>query len=341
MRRSNLLYALLGILFLLVMILDSKTALSGAAQGIDLCMVTVIPSLFPFFVVSSFLTDALTGCKIPFPNLLRKWAGIPEGAQSLFLIGLCGGYPVGAQCIARAAKSGTLTAPDGERMICFCNNAGPAFLFGIGASLFPEMWLCWLLWGIHIISALVVAFLTPKSPMHTCRTFSVSSISFPNALRSAVQSIALVCGWVIVMRTIIAFCAHWFLWLLPSNCQLLLVGLLEMTNGCVNLKALSSVGQKMQIFSVFLGFGGLCVLLQTRSALASSQLRGKFYFPGKVTQAAISYLLCVFLQPLLPKQMRFYPPVQLPLLALLICVGYGFYWMKIKNGSSFSAAVGV
>ena len=46
---------------MLALILDGRTAIDGARQGIELCLRTVIPSLFPFFVLSILLTSSLLG----------------------------------------------------------------------------------------------------------------------------------------------------------------------------------------------------------------------------------------------------------------------------------------
>lgn len=340
MKHSKALAAVAA-LFLLVMILDSKVAIAGAAQGVQLCVATVIPSLFPFFIVSILLTGALSGRHFQFLGIVGKKLGLPQGGQGLLLIGFLGGYPIGAQSVAQACRTGNLSKQDGERMLAFCSNAGPAFLFGIGSSLFPQMWMCWLLWGIHIISSLAVGLLTARINPGTSMPASTKSISLTEAMHRAVNAMAMVCGWIVMFRTIIAFCEHWFFWLLPSNCQLLLTGLLEMTNGCCSLKDISSVGLRMQYFSVFLGFGGLCVLLQTKAVLSGSNLTGSYYFPGKMAQSAFSYLLCILAQPLLPQQMRTYPAPYLPLLAAGLCLGYGIYQIKIKKCSSISALVGV
>ena len=45
---------------LLILILDSSLALEGARTGMDLCIRTVIPSLFPFFVLSVSGTLTIT-----------------------------------------------------------------------------------------------------------------------------------------------------------------------------------------------------------------------------------------------------------------------------------------
>ena len=53
--------ALAAALAMLALILDSATSFEGASDGISLCIRTVIPSLFPFFVLSSMLTGNLYG----------------------------------------------------------------------------------------------------------------------------------------------------------------------------------------------------------------------------------------------------------------------------------------
>ena len=86
---------------LLALILDGKTALSGAADGIELCMKTIIPSLFPFFILSAlFLRQT-----VPFPRMetvLSSLLGFPQGSGSLVLPCILGGYPVGAKSVYKA-----------------------------------------------------------------------------------------------------------------------------------------------------------------------------------------------------------------------------------------------
>lgn len=226
-------------------------------------------------------------------------------------------------------------------MLAFCSNAGPAFLFGIGSILFPEKWICWLLWGIHLAAALIVAVLTPKTQNSGSSTANVIPLSLTAAMQRSVMAMAMVCGWIVLFRTIIAFFRRWFLWILPSNASLLVTGFLELTNGCCDLEEISSVGLRMQFFSLFIGFGGLCVLFQTKAVLYGSGLRGQAYLPGKITQAAISYLLCVLIHPFLPEQIQTPSPIYLPLLALLVCVAYRIYAIKIQKTGSISLRVGV
>lgn len=334
MKHSKTTTGILASIFLLILIFDSKTAIGGASEGLQVCIETVIPSLFPFFVASVILTGILMGHQFSGLGPLRKRLGIPQGAESLFLVGLLGGYPVGAQCIAQACQAGQLSRQDGERMLSFCSNAGPAFIFGIGATLFPNIWMCWVLWLIHVLSALIVGAMTPTSCAASSLPSGCRAISLSEALHRSIKTMGMVCGWIVLLRTIINFCQRWFLWLLPSNLSLFVTGLLELTNGCLLLNQVSSLGLRMELFSLLLGFGGLCVLLQTKSALTGSGLKGKAYFPGKLTQSAISYLLALLVQFFLPEQMRYFPSPYQPLVAITLCAAYYFYSLKGKKSSS-------
>ena len=49
---------------LAVLILDSRTAIEGARAGLEICLHTVLPSLFPFMFLSSMLVEALISTNI-------------------------------------------------------------------------------------------------------------------------------------------------------------------------------------------------------------------------------------------------------------------------------------
>lgn len=273
----------------LVLILDTKTALSGAAEGIRLCLQTVIPSLFPFLFLSVMLTSGLDGHSIAFLKPLCRHLRIPDGAESLLIVGLVGGYPVGAQCVAEAARSGIISRENAERMLSFCSNAGPAFLFGIGSSLFAEKWMCWALWGIHIVSALLVGFIIPGGSRENAAAFPSTMCSATQALQRSLRVMATICGWVVIFRVILVFCQRWFLWLLPVWAQCLLAGILELTNGCCALAQIDQVPLRFVLCALMISFGGLCVTMQTYSVTQGVDAR--LYLPGKLLQSLLSGLL--------------------------------------------------
>lgn len=281
--------ALLSSFGLLMLILDAKTALYGASEGIEMCLRSVIPSLFPFFVLSALLTGAMNGLSVPALRPLGAVCGIPRGSESILAVGLLGGYPVGAQTVAQACREGRLSRQTARRMLGFCSNAGPAFFFGIVGSKFPRLRMAWALWGIHILSAVLTGALLPgKTRDRVCiKPGPVPSPS--DALERSVRVMACVCGWVILFRVMIAFLERWVLWLLPKAAAAAVAGLLELSNGCLRLGDVENVGLRFILASGMLSMGSLCVTMQTVTATRGLGLG--MYLPGKALQAGISTVL--------------------------------------------------
>ncbi len=274
---------------LLLLILDTKTALIGGAAGLEICLQTLVPSLFPFLFLSILLTVSLSGRELRLLAPLGRLLKIPMGAESILVIGLVGGYPVGAQCIAQAVQRGNISRENGKRMLAFCSNAGPAFLFGMGSRLFADAWMCWALWGIHILSALLVGSCMPGGRDERTKLTAAAPPTASAALRQSVQVMAMICGWVMLFRILLAFCERWFLWLLPVWAQVTLSGLLELANGCCGLVLVENVALRFVLCAGLLSFGGLCVTMQTYSVCAKVDVSR--YLPGKLLQTVFSILL--------------------------------------------------
>ena len=69
-----------------VLILDSKTALTSARDGIQLCLQTVIPSLFPLVVLSGILNGAILGAETKALSPIAKLLRIPQRAVSILMV---------------------------------------------------------------------------------------------------------------------------------------------------------------------------------------------------------------------------------------------------------------
>ena len=308
-----------------IIIFDTKTVISGAQEGIQLCLQTIIPALFPFIILSGIINSALLGQPVKLLRPLGKLCKIPNGAESLLLLGFLGGYPVGAQTITQAYKDGSLLPNTAKRLLGFCNNAGPAFLFGIFSVIFSRKMILWALWIIHILSALAVGLLLPGESESICKIRKQQPTTIPKAVQNAIKTTAYICGWVVIFRIILCLCNKWILWRLAPNIQVLLSGILELSNGCVLLQKISSENIRFLYASGILAFGGLCVMMQTNSV--TQDLGFGYYFPGKILQTLIALLLSLIIQPFLFRNINFilYLPVILVLLLLIgmtICLLY-------------------
>lgn len=276
---------------MICLILDGQTALYGAAAGIDVCIKTVIPTLLPYIFLSSLLCGSIVGSKIPIVGKISRICGVPDGLESILLVGMIGGYPVGAKLIADAYRNGQLSKSAARRMISFCNNAGPSFIFGILSGMFSNRLIPWCLWGVHIISALIVGCILPIKELRESKRIRAKQVDVSAALQQSVKTVAQICGWIILFRILIAYLNKWFLGQISPIIQVLLTGMLELANGCIVLGSIPSEAIRLPVSAFMLSFGGLCVTMQTRSV--TGELGLGIYIPGKLLQTVISLLLVI------------------------------------------------
>ena len=275
---------------MIVLILDGQTALTGALKGTELCLKTVIPSLFPFLFLCSALTSALWGQSYPWLHPLTNILGIPRGGESLLLAGILGGYPAGAQVIGEAYHDERLSESDATHLLSFCSNSGPAFLFGVASHSFSEIKIVCALWIIQLLSS----FFTGILGMHRTSNnsvFSPKTVSLSELLARSIITIYLICGWIVLFQILKEFIQRWFLWYFPEEIQVFVTGLLELSSGCSSLSNIESDALRFLICSVLLSFGGICVTMQTVSII--HHLSIKSYLRGKGLQTIISLFLSV------------------------------------------------
>ena len=112
---------------LMLLILDSKAALAGAKEGVSLCIFTVLPSLFPFFFFCNLINSRLLGYRMRPLRPICRLCGIPEGAESILVIGLLGGYPIGHSLATLCGRgtAGSLPIPKALCTIRMTKDRGP------------------------------------------------------------------------------------------------------------------------------------------------------------------------------------------------------------------------
>lgn len=273
---------------MLVLILDSRTALSGGAQGVDLCLRTVIPSLFPFLFLSGCFSAAFAGTRLAGLHPLGGVFSLPPGTEYLLIPAFLGGYPIGAQSVAQAYDAGFLRKEKAERLLAYCSNVGPAFLFGMTAGQFGQRHLIWECWAIQILSAWTAArFFGGRKDSPPAAKPSEGQTAF--GIESALWAMLKICGWILLFRIVAAFLERWFLWAAAPWIRVSVIGLLELANGCCCLNQIVDEGLRFVICNALLAFGGLCVAYQTASVCGKLNLR--YYFAGKLLQGTAASVL--------------------------------------------------
>ena len=102
----------------------------GVRQGLAVCAAIMIPSLFPFLILSDFLGHTRIGVLLerPLGGLMARLYRCPKELAPAILMSWVGGYPAGARVLAGMVERGALSQEDAGLALTFCVNSGPAFL---------------------------------------------------------------------------------------------------------------------------------------------------------------------------------------------------------------------
>ena len=156
---------LLGLALLcatLALMLYPQPSMEAAKSGLALCYNVIIPSLFPFFVLSSLVVElGLAGyLGRLLEGLMRPLFHVSGACASAFALGFIGGYPVGAKTAISLYENGMCTKTEAERLLAFCNNSGPAFILGVvGAGVFASSRVGVLLYLAHAAASICIGIL--------------------------------------------------------------------------------------------------------------------------------------------------------------------------------------
>ena len=132
-------------------------ASEGVRRGLSVCGDVIIPSLFPFFVLGAAIMELGLPQRLSrrLSPAMSKLFGAPGAGASALVMGLMGGYPLGAATAAGLAERGVISRAECRRLLGFCNNSGPAFLIGAaGVGVFGSVRAGAVLYFCHILAAL-------------------------------------------------------------------------------------------------------------------------------------------------------------------------------------------
>ena len=291
--------ACLALCGVLVLFLTKAGAVrAAAAEALGLCARSVIPALFPFLVVSSLLLSLGLGELLSpmLAGLMEPLFRVDGVGSSALLLGLVGGYPIGAKTAADLYRGGRLSRPEAERLLAFCNNSNPVFLISVlGVGVFGSVRAGVWLWLIHLLSALLTGLLfrnhggpARRQAGGTAAFQAVSlSAAFVAAVRESLSGMLSVCAFVTFFYVLARPLASLGGWLGP-----VLVGLTELFSLTPLLRP-DRFG--FILASAMAGWGGLSVLCQTAAVLEGSGLRLQSCVAGKAVQGLLAGLLAALL----------------------------------------------
>ena len=310
---------LLGLVLLsaaLALVAWPQESMEAARSGLRLCYNVIIPSLFPFFVLSSLVVDlGLAGyLGRALEVVMRPLFNVPGSCAAALALGFVGGYPVGARTAIALYENGQCTKTEAERLLAFCNNSGPAFIFGVvGAGVFASSRAGLLLYLAHAAASLCVGILfrfykRGKGEGGSGRMVFQSKrlgAAFTDCVKSSFSGTLNICAFVVFFTVVIqmlsvsgvlpALAGGMGALLSPLGMTeqwgvRLLTGILEVSSGVCSLAGGEGLPGRLSMAAFMLGWAGISVHCQVLSFLGGSGLSVRTYLTGKLLHGGLSAL---------------------------------------------------
>ena len=306
------------------LVLAPGQAMEGARTGLELCFNVIIPSLFPFFVLSALVVELGLASYLgrALEPVMRPLFRVNGACASAVALGFVGGYPVGARTALSLYEKGLCSRTEAERLLAFCNNSGPAFILGVvGAGVFGDSRVGLLLYLTHALASLLVGLLFRfhggAERRHKSRSQAkpIEAVTIPAAFTGAVtrslQSTLNICAFVVFFAVVLQLMSAYGVFTAlarllamagfePEWARRLVAGLLELSSGVSSLRGGAHFAGRVSMAAFMLGWAGLSVHCQVLSFLIDSGLSVRTYLLGKLCHGLIAAGLTWCLTRLFP-----------------------------------------
>ena len=274
---------------MILLFLFPVQCLEAGKKGLMLWFNIIIPTLFPFILISNLLI---------YMPLLNHF----NPAAYVFLMGSLSGYPMGAKAAADMTGRGRMTQQEGNMLLLYCNNASPMFILGyVCTSLLkaPTLFLPMLaaLYVGNFINLFMMTRAMKRNKKNkrgrslTCTPYSLNhqalSFSFfDDCIMKTAELLVKIGGYIIFTSIPITLLASMKL---THPIYLYAISLIELSNGCALISSMAvPMELKFALLCALVSFGSLSVLGQTGS-LIKNTLSMKTYALGKVMNGVISF----------------------------------------------------
>ena len=268
--------SVLCIFLFVLLFLDSEIASEQMRRGMRICFDTLVPSLFPFMVISELLVRS--GACEPVSRLIGRpmetLFGVSRECASALLLGIVCGFPVGAKAAASLYSRGDISKKDCEHLLSFCNfPSAPFVIFAVGEGMFGSRDVGILLYCTVLFSGLLYGILfrrkggksenfkVSKSDLSNEKALSL----FSSSVVSAASSVISVCAFVTFFTCFVGCISSLFGAASSSPLRALLFSFFELTSGCAVCTSIAEPRIALILAAAACGWSGLSVFLQIYS----------------------------------------------------------------------------
>ena len=318
----KLLFLMAAVIYIIINLFANPYIVSaGIKNGLMTSYCVLIPSLFPFLIISSFILKSNLSYYIskPLSRLTSILFKLPACTGATIILSLIGGYPIGAKLISILYEKQEITKAQAERMLCFCVNSGPAFLISaVGAIMLSSVKIGLFLFISQTIASIVTGIIVSRKNPPNDNLKSIArpklnpSVGLVEAVSESINNIILICGFVVFFSCITEIMKNSPFISLPAIFLSLkyneysptlfagiIYGIIEITCGCRTISAAASLYNILAI-SALCSFSGISIICQLTSIIKKSGLSIKPFLKSRLIHIPISILSMLFLIRMFP-----------------------------------------
>ncbi|MCY6959487.1 sporulation integral membrane protein YlbJ [Clostridium brassicae] len=318
--KKSIFFTVISTIIITHIIFNPNICLNSSLIGLKLFVNSVFVYLFPFLVLINIMIS-FNGVHIYskfLGNILCKPLKLPKNCSIVLIVSILCGYPLGAKYACDLYNDNFIDFETCERLISIASNPSPLFIIGsVGNSMLHNNYIGFILLISCYLSCFIIGLIIPPEIHPRLNKYrdlnnnvsernlgDVLKESIDNALKTSIS----IGGFIVFFSVISSIIKNNILFDivlgnlsiyldLPSNLlKNLILGFLEMTNGC-NLISLNNINMvyKIIFISFFLGFSGLSIISQVYSIIFKYNFSIKKYINIKFVQGILCSILSLIL----------------------------------------------
>lgn len=300
----NLIVIISCIIVLIEILINKILVFDTISYSMNIWIKSIIPSLFPFFIISDILINYNVTNYIPrsIRKIFKKIFNTSDNVITIFFLSLISGFPSNARNTKTMYEMNLITKEEASHALTFTHFSNPLFILGtISVFFFQNEKLGIIILISHYISNIIIGLIFRKYNTVSNINYTLTakkSQSFPTifirAIKNSIDTLLTILGTLTCFLVLSSLIIN-NLSLTPYN-STILKGILEITMGLENLSLLNiSDIYKTVLSTMFISFGGLSVHMQVLSFLIDTDISYKPFFITRIFHSMIAGLLSYIL----------------------------------------------
>lgn len=267
--------------------------------AINIWINTLIPSIFPFILLSSFLINYgfIDLLCLLFGNITEKIFHLPKEATFAIITSIFTGFPTGSKYVKDLLKEKKINIQEANHLIMFTNYSNPLFVvFGIGETLLHNKNVGYLIFFSHLFTGLFIGFLTRnkinninkklENEKRRKKFINVLLDAIDNSFKILINMLGIIIFFLIIITIINKIFKE-------SLLTLIIDGIIEMTSGINLIVAKKNISNRLKasIVGFFISFSGLSVHFQIKSIIDDTEINYKNFLFARIFHAILCFIL--------------------------------------------------